>query len=156
MRPYEPSRAAANWPRMKSVISSIESSLEKPAAWRWPPPWPEARAILETSISSAQAHASRRPGAARRLADQRGHVCPLDGPQVVDDPLRVRLRCTDLGEVVPQQVRDDEAAALVDLGPLERAGEELELRELHALVDVLEDLVHVCAEIGRASCRDSL
>ena len=39
----------------------------------------------------------------------------------------------------------DEAAALVDLRPLERAREQLQLRELHALVDVLEDLVHVRA-----------
>ena len=46
--------------------------------------------------------------------------------------------------------------ALVDLGPLERAGEQLQLRELHALVDVLEDLVHVGAgldELGRQAQR---
>ena len=33
------------------MISSIESSLEKPAACRWPPP-PDARAIADTSSSS--------------------------------------------------------------------------------------------------------
>ena len=44
-----------------------------------------------------------------------------------------------------EEVRDHEPAALVDLGPLERAREQLELRELHALVDALEDLVHVGA-----------
>ena len=50
--------------RIVSVISSIEASLEKPAAWRWPPPSPERRAISETSSSSVEA---------RRLT-RRGHV----------------------------------------------------------------------------------
>ena len=134
---------------MNSVISSIESSLEKPAACRWPPP-PEARAIFDTSISSADARRLIRragPIAAWWLADQRGHVGSLDGAQVVDDALRVGLRGADLGEVVAEQVRDHEPSALVDLGPLERAGEQLHLRELHALVDVLEDLVHVGARL---------
>ena len=36
---------------MKSVISSIDASLEKPAACRCPPP-PDLRAIAETSSSS--------------------------------------------------------------------------------------------------------
>ena len=44
-----------------------------------------------------------------------------------------------------QQVRDDEAPALVDLRPLERAREQLQLRELDRLVDALEDAVHVRA-----------
>ena len=51
-----------------------------------------------------------------------------------------------------QQVRDDETAALVQLRALERAGEQLQLRELHRLVDVLEDTLHVGArrdELGR-------
>ena len=50
------------------------------------------------------------------------------------------------------EVRDDEPAALVHLRPLERAREQLQLRELDALVDALEDLVHVGArldELGR-------
>src|SRR5829696_6273607 len=43
--------AAANSRRRKFVICSIDSSLEKPAAWRWPPP-PDSRAIAETPSSS--------------------------------------------------------------------------------------------------------
>ena len=56
------------------------------------------------------------------------------------------------GEVVLQQVRDDEPAALEELRALERAREQLQLRELHRLVDVPEDTVHVGAgldELGR-------
>jgi hypothetical protein len=37
---------------MNSVISSMLASLEKPAAWRWPPP-PLLRAIAETSRSAS-------------------------------------------------------------------------------------------------------
>ena len=58
----------------------------------------------------------------------------------------------DLGEVAAQEVRDHEPPALVDLGPLERPGEQLQLRELHRLVDLLEDVVHVrprLDEVGR-------
>jgi len=44
------------------VISSIDSSLEKPAACRWPPP-PDSRAIAETSSSSCDARSEiRRAG----------------------------------------------------------------------------------------------
>jgi len=39
---------------MNSTIYSIDSGLENPAAWRWPPP-PRWRAIAETSISSLEA-----------------------------------------------------------------------------------------------------
>ena len=50
------------------------------------------------------------------------------------------------------EVRDDEPPPSYELRPLERAREQLQLRELHRLVDVLEDPVHVGAgldELGR-------
>ena len=50
----------------------------------------------------------------------------------------------------------DEPPALVDLRPLERTRQQLQLRELDALVDALEDLVHVGArldELGREAQR---
>ena len=56
-------------------------------------------------------------------------------------------------EVVAEQVRDDEPAALVHLRALERAREQLQLRELDVLVDALEDLVHVGARPRRAPRR---
>ena len=99
-----------------------------------------------------QRDAVQRPVPARRLPDQRRDHRSFDGAQVVDDPLRVRLGCPDLGEVVLPQVRDDEPAARVHLRPLERAREELQLRELDVLVDGLEDLVPVGAgldQVGR-------
>ena len=48
-----------------------------------------------------------------------------------------------LREVVTQEIGDDEAAALEDLRPVERAREQLQLRELHRLVDPAEDALHV-------------
>ena len=51
-----------------------------------------------------------------------------------------------------QEVRDDEPAALEELRAVERAREQLELRELHRLVDVAEDAVDVGSgldELGR-------
>ena len=63
--------------RRKSVISSIESSLEKPAACRRTPP-PDAgdRGDVELVVRGAKRDpASRRP-TTRRLADQRRHVRP--------------------------------------------------------------------------------
>ncbi len=72
--------AATNSRRMKSVISSIDASLEKPAACRWPPP-PDIRAIAETSSSSiarAQRDAPRRAG---RRAAARGSAPPARLPR---------------------------------------------------------------------------
>ena len=90
---------------------------EKPAAWRCPPP-PRFRAIAETSISSWLERSEMRrvgPVLARRLADQRDHLRALDRAQVVDDAFGERLLGAHLGEVVPQQVRDDEPAAVEQL-----------------------------------------
>jgi len=47
---------------MNATISSIDSGLENPAAWRWPPP-PRWRAIADTSISSLEALRLTRRGA---------------------------------------------------------------------------------------------
>ena len=63
--PAEP-RAETYSRRMNSVISSIESSLEKPAACRWPPP-PDLCAIAETSTSSVlERSETRRVGPSER------------------------------------------------------------------------------------------
>ena len=124
-----------------------------------PAPSLASAAIAETSISSwLERSEIRRVGPlfARRLADQRDHLRALDRPQAVDDPLGVRLLGTDLGEVFAQQVGDDEPAALERVRPLERARQKLQLRELHRLVDVLEDPVDVGArfdELGRQAER---
>ena len=127
------------------MISPIERSDENPAACRCPPP-PDARAIAETSTSSwrgAQRDPAGRPLVARRLADERDHLGAFDRAEVVDDPLGVRLLGADVPEVVLEEVRHDEPPSLEELRALECACEQLQLRELHRLVDVLEDAVHV-------------
>ena len=91
---------------MNAVISSIESSLEKPAAWRWPPP-PDARAIAETSTRSDDERSEilrASAAVARRLADQGGELDALDRTEHVDDALGVRLDRSDLAEVAPHEV----------------------------------------------------
>ena len=104
---------------------------------------------VELVVARAEADPPGRPIGARRLADQRGHVCALDRTQVVDDSLRVGLGRADVGEVAPQQIRDDKAAAVVDLRPLERAREQLQLRELDGLVHAPEDAVDVGARLDQ-------
>ena len=132
---------------MKSVISVTDRSLEKPAAMRWPPP-PLFRAIAETLQifgGRPEADPSRRAVGRRRLADEGGELGALDAAQVVDDSLGERLLRAGVGEVAALEVGDDEPAALVDLRPLERARDELELREGDVFVDVLEDAMEVRA-----------
>ncbi len=144
----QPFRACCRYSRrMNSTISSIELSLEKPAAWRCPPP-PLCRAIADTSMSSAVVRRLTRrvgPSRGRRLADERDHVGSLDRPQVVDDALRERLLRARLREVLPQERRDDQAPAFVDHRPVERACEQLQLRERDVLVDALEHPLDVGA-----------
>ena len=90
----------------------------------------------------------RRPAGRRRwLADQGHEHRALARAQGVDDPLGERLLSPGIGEVGAQQVRDDEPPALEGARMLERAGEQLQLRELHRLVDVPEDLVHVRSRV---------
>src|SRR5262249_47796936 len=98
---------------------------------------------VELVGARAQAHAMLWPAAGRRLADEYRHVGALDRAQVVDDPLRVRLDRADLEEVAPQEVRDDESAAVVHLRPFERPRQELQFRELDALVYALEHALEV-------------
>ena len=84
------------------MISSIDCSDEKPAAWRWPPP-PALRGDrrdVDLVVARAQRDPARRAFVARRLADQRDHLRALDRAQLVDDALRVRLLRADVGEVV--------------------------------------------------------
>src|SRR5207249_2166174 len=66
--------------------------------------------------AGAEADAARGPLPPGRLPDERRHVGSLDRAEVVDDSLRVRLGDVELGEVAPEQVGDDEPAALVHLG----------------------------------------
>ena len=76
---------------------------------------------------------------AQLLPDQHRELGPFDGAQVVDDPLGVRLGSAGLHEIGAQEVRDDDPPSLEHLGTVERAGEQLQLRELDGLVDLLED-----------------
>ena len=87
----------------------------------------------------------RRAAVARRLADQRGELRTLDGAEDVDDALRVRLDRPHVAEVLTQEIRDDDPTLLVERGPIERPREQLHLRELHRLVDALEDALQVGA-----------
>ena len=80
-----------------------------------------------------------------RLTDERGQLGALDGTQEVDDALGVRLLRPDFREVGRKQVRDDDPAAVVDLRPLERPRQQLQLRELDRLVDTAEDALDVDA-----------
>src|SRR5579871_366128 len=100
-----------------------------------PAPLARDRRDVDLVVARAQRDAPRRPFVPRRLADQRDHLRPFDRAQVVDDPFRERLLGADGGEVAAQQVRDDEAAALEHLRAIERPREQLQLRELHGLVD---------------------
>ena len=68
---------------------------------------------------------------------------------MVDDPLGVRLLRADVAEIVLQQVRDHESAALEELCALQGPGEQLQLRELDRLVDVAEHAVHVGARLDK-------
>src|SRR5262249_9627960 len=103
------------------IVAREASRLAVPAASRLA----RDRRHVELVVARAQADAPCRP--VPGLADQCGHIGTLDRPQGVDDPLRVRLGRTDVGEVGPQQVRDDQAAAVIDLCPLERPGQQLQL-----------------------------
>ena len=130
---------------MNSVISSMLASLEKPAAWRWPPPplFPGDRGDVEVCLGRPQADPVRRPVRGGRLADQRCELGALDRAQVVDDPLGVRLLRARVVEVLALEVGNDHAASLEDLCVLERARDELELGEGDVLVHALEDAVDV-------------
>ena len=146
---------AANAETMKAVISSIERSLEKPAACRCPPP-PDFRAIAETSTAIVEERSEifraglpSRGGSRISAASSRA----LDRAQDVDDALRVRLDRPDLAEVAAHEVRDDDPAVLVERRPIERPREELHLRELHRLVDALEDPLDVGARTRAARPR---
>src|SRR6516165_1226438 len=104
------------------------------------------RRDVDLVVARAQRDPARRAVAGhRRLADQRDHLRALDRAQVVDDPFRVRLLGADGREVLLREVRDDQAPALVQGGVVERAREQLQLRELDGLVHVPEDAVHVGA-----------
>ena len=109
------------------------------------------RGDVELVDGGAERDLACRAPLAGRLAYQGRELRSLDGAEVVDDALRVRLRRADFSEIGAQEVGDDDAAAVEDLGPVESARKELQLRELDRLVDALEDLVHVGAgfdEIG--------
>src|SRR3954452_25577933 len=105
--------------------------------------FPGDRRHVELVDARSQADATGRAILPRRLTDQHRHVRALDGAQVVDDPFGVGLGSADLGEVRAEEVRDDDSTTLIDPRPFERAGEQLELRELHGFIDALEDAVDV-------------
>jgi hypothetical protein len=79
------------------------------------------------------------------LADERDELGAVDGAEVVDDPLGVRLLGAGRLEVRAAKLRDDDPAACELACVLERPREELQLRERRRLVDLDEDLAHVRA-----------
>src|SRR5262249_45164834 len=81
------------------------------------------RGHVELVDARPEADAPRRTVLPRRLANEHGHVGSLDGAEIVDDPLRVRLGGADLREVGAQEIRDDDATSLVDLGTVEGSRE---------------------------------
>src|SRR5205823_2465095 len=102
---------------------------------------PRNRRHVDLVVTRAERDTAGRPLLAGRLADQRDHLGALDRAQVIDDPFGERLLRTYFGEVVAYEVRDDEPAAVERGSAVERTSEQLQLRELHRLVDVLEDPV---------------
>ena len=116
---------------------------------------PRDRGDIDAIGRGAQRDLPRRAAVARRLADQRGQLRTLDGAEDVDDSLRVRLHRPDLAEVAAEQVRDDDAALLVEHCALERPGEQLQLRELHRLVDALEHALQVGAGLEQVAASRS-
>src|SRR5581483_3264447 len=79
------------------------------------------------------------------LTDEDRELGSFDLPEVVDQAFGVRLRRADVCEVRAEEVRNDDPSPFEDLGTLEHAREELELRELDGFVDLLEDGVDVGA-----------
>src|SRR4051794_25839293 len=75
---------------------------------------PRDRRDIELVDARAKRHAPRRPAVARRLADQHGEPSAFDRAEVVDDPLRVRLRRANLTEIRAHEKRDDHPPALVN------------------------------------------
>src|SRR5204862_4452930 len=114
------------------------------------------RGNIELVVARTQADPPRRAVRARRLTNQCRHIGALDRPQVVDDPLRIRLGGADAREVASQQVGDDETAAVVDLSPLQRSRQQLQLRELHRFVNAPENAVDVGARIDQLSGQPKL
>src|SRR2546426_1839604 len=104
---------------------------------------PRDRRDIELVDACTQRHAPCGAGVSRGLTNQHGQLGSFDRTEEVDDPLRVRLHGADLGEVGPEQMRDDHSPSLEDPRPVECAREELELRELERLVDLLEDGVEI-------------
>ncbi len=139
---------------MRRVISSIARSVENPAARLWPPPPKLARdrGDVDAVRMRPERALSRDGRLGGELADERDELGAVDGAQVVDDPLRVRLVRARSLEVLAAELRDDDAAVGELRRPLERAREELQLRERRRLVHLDEDLRHVGAgldELGR-------
>src|SRR5206468_1437901 len=102
---------------------------------------PGDRGDVDLVLARTKRDPVRRAVRSRRLSNQSHQLGARNLTQVVDDPLGVRLLRSDLGEIAAEQVGDKEPAALVELRAVERAREQLQLRELHALPDIAEDPV---------------
>ena len=129
------------------------ASVEKPAAWRWPPP-PWARAIardVDAVVGGAQRHLARpcspSPRRSRTSAGDRG---ALDRAQVVDDALGVALLGAGRARS-PRRVRcgERQQPVVVALDVGEPARQQLELAVRDALVEAPVDLVHVDAGLDQ-------
>ena len=131
------------------MIRSTGSSDENPAACGCPPP-PRFRAIAETSISSwLERSEIRRVGPSSRGGSRISAT--------ISEPSTARrwsMIPSEYGSSAPTSAKSSRSryettsrAALEGDGTLERAREELQLGELHRLVDVLEDPVDVGARL---------
>ena len=113
-----------------------------PAARRWPPP-PNARAIADTSTSSSVARSDtlRRRGGRRAISRiSTATFVPGDRAQLVDDPLGSGCRRRRSPRSPRRGSIATVSAAVVEARDArERAREQLELLERHALVDLAVD-----------------
>ena len=134
---------------MKRVISSIEASLEKPAAWRSPPP-PDLRAMAETSSfvrARAEAHAARGLPARGGSRISATMSAPSTARRVSIRPSEYASAAFSSVKSLRRDVRHDETAALVDLRPLHHAREQPQLRDSTGSYDHLEDTMDVGAGV---------
>ena len=145
---------STNASRMRRVISSIARSVEKPAARLWPPP-PKSRAIAETSTPSG----CERSEPFRAAAAPAGSSRTSATSSAPSTARRWSMIPSEYGSSAPAASKSSRRSSETTILPvrqlrraLERAREELELRERRRLVDLDEHLRHVRArldELGR-------
>src|SRR5215475_7714586 len=114
-------------------------------------PLPGDRRNIDLVVRGPERNTSGRARRLRRLADHRGHLRAVHLTNAVDDPLRVLLPHAEVLEVGPEEVGDDQPAALVDRSPLRGAPYELQVRQRHTFVDLLRGVPGIHARTQQAS-----